>query len=67
MNMRTWAEIDLNKIVDNYNLIKEKANGAKICPVIKDNAYGHGAVKLARLYEKLKADYFAVSNINDAI
>ena len=67
MNMRTWAEIDLNKIVDNYNLIKEKANGAKICPVIKDNAYGHGAVKLARLYEKLKADYFAVSNINEAI
>ena len=67
MNMRTWVEIDLNKIKDNYNLIKEKVDGAKICPVIKDDAYGHGAVRLAKLYEELNADYFAVSNILEAI
>lgn len=67
MEKRTWAEIDLSKIKDNYNLIKDKVNGAKMCPVIKDNAYGHGAVKLGKLYEELGASYFAVSNINEAI
>ena len=67
MDKRAWIEIDLNKIKDNYNLIKEKADGAMICPVIKDNAYGHGAVRIARLYEELGADYFAVSNLKEAL
>lgn len=64
---KTWIEIDLEKIKHNYALIKEKANGAMLCPVIKDNAYGHGAIRLGRLYEKLGADYFAVSNIKEAL
>lgn len=64
---KTWIEIDLNKIRANYQTIKQKANGALICPVIKDNAYGHGSIRLAKLYEELKADYFAVSNIDEAL
>lgn len=67
MSKRTWVEINLKNIEDNYNLIKNQACGAMICPVIKDNAYGHGAIRLAKLYEQLKADYFAVSNIEEAI
>ena len=35
--------------------------------VIKADAYGHGAVFLAKLYEKLGADRFAVSNIEEAM
>lgn len=64
---KTWIEIDLEKIKHNYALIKEKANCAMLCPVIKDNAYGHGAIRLGRLYEELGADYFAVSNIKEAL
>jgi len=67
MNKRVWIEVDLNKIKSNYEIIKKKANGAKVCCVIKDNAYGHGSVCLAKLYELLNTDYFAVSNINEAI
>lgn len=67
MNKRTWIEVDLDNISYNYELIKRKANGAMICPVIKDDAYGHGAVKLGLLYEKLGCDYFAVSCINEAL
>lgn len=67
MKNRTWVEIDLKAIKDNYLLIKQKVDGAKICPVIKDNAYGHGAVRLGKLYEELGANYFAVSNIKEAI
>lgn len=67
MNERTWIEVDLDNISYNYELIKRKANGAMICPVIKDDAYGHGAVKLGLLYEKLGCDYFAVSCFDEAM
>lgn len=67
MNKRTWVEVDLENIKHNFYLIKEKAQGALMCPVLKDNAYGHGAVRLAKLYEDLGASYFAVSNIKEGI
>ena len=65
---RTWAEISLDAIMHNFNVIKEKIGGrAKICCVIKADGYGHGAVELGHIYEKLGADYFAVSNIDEGI
>lgn len=65
---RTWAEISLDAITHNYNEIKKKINGkAKICCVIKADGYSHGAAELARVYEKLGADFFAVSNIDEGI
>jgi alanine racemase len=65
---RTWAEISLDAIAHNFNEIKGKVNGkAKICCVIKADGYGHGAVELAREYEELGADFFAVSNIDEGI
>lgn len=70
MNMvkRTWAEISLNAIEHNYNVIRNKvADDTKVCCVIKADGYGHGAVELSQVYEKLGADYFAVSNIDEGI
>ncbi|MGM9631992.1 MAG: alanine racemase [Eubacteriales bacterium] len=65
---RFWAEIDMNLAEKNFNIIKSKLNkGTKICCVVKANAYGHGAVYLAGLYESLGADFFAVSNIEEAM
>lgn len=65
---RTWAEVSLDAIAHNFNVIKNKINGkAKICCVIKADGYGHGAVELAKSYEKLGADFFAVSNIDEGI
>lgn len=65
---RTWAEISLDAIVHNYNEIKNKVGGkSKICCVIKADGYGHGAAELAHIYEKLGADFFAVSNIDEGI
>lgn len=65
---RTWAEIDLDAAVHNYNIIKEKLNNdTKVCCVVKANGYGHGAVQLSRLYEQLGADYLAVSNIEEGL
>lgn len=70
MNMvkRTWAEISLNVIEHNYNVIRNKvADDTKVCCVIKADGYGHGAVELSQIYEKLGADFFAVSNIDEGI
>ena len=65
---RIWAEIDLDAVKYNFFQAKRAVkDGVKICSVIKANAYGHGAVTLARFYEKIGADYFAVSNIEEAL
>lgn len=65
---RTWAEISLDAIAHNFNEIKNKIGGkSKICCVIKADGYGHGAVELAHIYEKLGADFFAVSNIDEGV
>lgn len=65
---RFWAEIDVNAAEKNFNIIKSKlSDNTKLCCVVKANAYGHGAVYLSKLYERLGADYFAVSNIEEAM
>ena len=64
---RTWAEIDIDAIKHNFNLIKTESKNKKVCCVIKADAYGHGAVQLAKIYSNLGADLFAVSNIEEAI
>lgn len=63
---RAWAEISLDDVENNFNLIKSHASPSKICCVIKADGYGHGAVELAKLYETMGADYFAVSNLDEA-
>lgn len=65
---RTWAEISLDAITHNFKEIKNKIAGeSQICCVIKADGYGHGAVELAHIYQKLGADFFAVSNIDEGI
>lgn len=65
---RSWAEINLDCAIHNYNEIRNRTSGsAKLCCVVKADGYGHGAVTLSRLYEKLGADWFAVSNIEEAM
>lgn len=64
---RTWTEISLESVKHNFNEIKSKIGNSKLCCVIKADGYGHGAVQFAHIYEKLGADFFAVSNIDEAI
>jgi alanine racemase len=43
-----WAEIDLDALAHNVRTLKERAQDAELCAVVKANAYGHGAVEVAR-------------------
>lgn len=65
---RTWAEIDLDAAEENYRAVQSALTpSVGICAVIKANAYGHGAVRMAKLYESLGARFLAVSNIEEAL
>lgn len=65
---RTWAEINLDAIDHNYHEIRKALNPkTKICCIVKADAYGHGAPYLSREYQRLGADWFAVSNLEEAI
>lgn len=65
---RTWAQINLNAVDYNFYNIKKKLSPAtKILCVLKADAYGHGAEYLVKEYEKLGADYYGVSNLDEAI
>ncbi len=63
---RAWAEIDISALVHNFKIIREKVGNTKIMAVVKANAYGHSALCAAAL-EQNGADYFAVSNIEEAL
>lgn len=55
-----WAEIDLDALADNVRLLKSRANGAALVAVVKANAYGHGAVAVARAALAAGADRLGV-------
>lgn len=61
---RTWAEIYLDRAVENFNAIKQHT-GKEIIAVVKADAYGHGAVELARRYESLDVSYLAVACVQE--
>ncbi len=58
----------MDAAINNYHAIKNQiGDDTKICCVIKADGYGHGAVELAKLYSELSCDYFAVSNLDEAL
>jgi alanine racemase len=59
------ALIDLQALRHNYQLARE-TTGAKALAVIKADAYGHGAVRVAQALES-QADGFAVACIEEAL
>lgn len=64
---RTWAEIDLDALQNNLTTVKNSAESCKIMAVVKANAYGHSAQLVAPALEKAGVDFFAVSNISEAL
>jgi alanine racemase len=60
-----WAEIDLDALADNVRLLKTHANGAALLAVVKANAYGHGAVGVARAALAAGADRLGVICVDE--
>ncbi len=64
---RAWAEIDTKALVHNLKIFKEKLGDKKFMAVVKANAYGHSVIDLCPVLEQNGADWFAVSNIIEAV
>lgn len=65
---RAWVEVDLDALEENFKAVRRTLSpDTKLCCVIKANAYGHGALTVASLYESLGADFFAVATVEEAL
>lgn len=68
LQKRTWAEISLSNILHNYRAIRASLpQGCRFLGVVKADAYGHGALPVARLLQEAGADYLAVSCLDEAL
>ena len=65
-NFGTWLEIDLQILRKNYLRLFEIC-GAKVMPVVKANAYGHGLERVALELETAGADWFGVARVEEAL
>ena len=63
-----WLEIDLDALRGNLAALRSAAGpGVQIEPVVKADAYGHGAVPVARALEEAGADAFGVATFDEAL
>ena len=61
----TRVKIDLDIISRNFDAVREKA-GVPVMAVVKADAYGHGAIQVARLLQN-KCSFFGVSSMLEAM
>lgn len=63
-----WAEINLDAVAHNVQIAKSNLDPhTKLCAVVKADAYGHGAVAVAREAEKNGADFLAVALLQEGL
>ena len=64
--MLRWAEVYLNRLKKNFNLLRKFTGRKKIIAVVKANAYGHGSVPVSLFLEReTDVDMFAVATIDE--
>jgi alanine racemase len=59
------AHIDLDAVAKNFSLAKQLAPASQVMAIVKANAYGHGAIEVAR--NLTEADVFGVARISEAV
>ncbi len=68
---KVWAEIDLGALRRNYRrteeLVRAKGSDARVMPIIKADAYGHGAVQCLLALVDEGARFFGVSSVSEGI
>jgi alanine racemase len=63
-----WLEIDLDALAANFGTLCRRAgDGVPVRPVVKADAYGHGAVPVAKALEAAGADGFCVATFDEAV
>jgi alanine racemase len=66
--MNKWVEIDAEKMKHNIRAVLELVPPEiMVLAVVKNNAYGHGAVGMAQLLERQGVSYLGVSYLEEAM
>jgi alanine racemase len=64
---QTWVEVDLDAIRNNCAAMASAIEDAGLCAVVKADAYGHGAVEVAREAIAGGASWLAVALVEEGI
>lgn len=65
---RAWMEIDLRALKNNAKMIeKAMPDGCRLMAVVKADAYGHGAVPVAKAMNEIGVEAFAVATTEEGI
>jgi alanine racemase len=62
-----WLELDLDALAGNLAALRALGGGAPVHPVVKADAYGHGAVPIARALASAGADGLCVAAMDEAV
>ncbi len=62
-----WVEVDLDAIAGNVRRLAAEVAPARLCVVVKADAYGHGAVAVARAVVEAGAGWLAVALVEEAL
>lgn len=57
----TWAEIDLDALTQNLAVVRRRTGPRPILAVVKADAYGHGAARVARTFEEEGVEWLGVA------
>ncbi|MDQ1267292.1 MAG: Alanine racemase, partial [Bacteroidota bacterium] len=48
----TVVEIDKQKLLQNFRILKSMVNGASVMAIVKANGYGHGLTEVSKILEE---------------
>jgi alanine racemase len=63
----THLEVDLARLAHNYRVIQQHVGRARVMPILKANAYGHGLVAVAKKLEQIGAPYVGVAYLEEGL
>jgi alanine racemase len=63
----THLEVDLGRLAHNYGVIQAYVGRARVMPILKANAYGHGLVAVAHKLEQVGAPYVGVAYLEEGL
>jgi alanine racemase len=63
----THVEVDLDVLATNYRAIAAHVAPARVMPILKANAYGHGLVEVGRLLEETGAPCLGVAYLEEGV
>ena len=63
----TYLEVDLECLAHNYRVLSEHVHPARVMPILKANAYGHGLCATAKKLEQIGAPYIGVAYLEEGL